>query len=343
MKKALIHYFSGTGNSLMAAKYLGNQEELSEYEFTFHAIENGQCGHLKDYSLHLFFFPVYATSVPHIVTKYIHSLEDGGMAKTVVISTNGKISTRIRDGYQGWALHQARICLKLRHYDVIMSDTLDLPFNVCNVAPPRNKDANQIIMEEGLKPLNRIANRIAKEQTYHRSILPINFLWSIPFGIAYYFIGRRGFGKLFAADNSCNHCNRCVKECPVHTIQSDGKRIRWGFRCEGCLRCINNCPQKSIQTSSIRLLVILVPMIMNPFNLLYPVLKDRFFNHTTPIITDIIRVLYSVTSLVLLWLILDQCINILSRFAFFRKLFGFGHTQFFGRYHANKIKAAKKV
>ena len=338
MKKALIHYFTGTGNSLVAAEQLTKEECLCDYEFTFHPIEKGNRNDIKDFSLHLFFFPVFATSVPHIVRKYIHNLEPGNMAKAVVISTNGKISTRFRDGYQGWALHQARICLKAKHYDVVLSETLDLPYNVTIVAPPRNDKVNKIILREGLKPLSIIANRITEQQSYHRRIFLANFLWCIPFGVLYSLFGRRGFGKLFGADASCNQCKQCVRECPVKAIRSDGRSIRWKLNCEGCLRCINSCPKHAIQTSTVRLIVMLGAMFLNPFYLIYPNVKDRISADFTPFAVHMIEAIYYVFSVLLFWFLLDQLIIFLSRFTVFRKIFGFGHTRFYGRYHAKKIK-----
>lgn len=41
MPKTLIHYFSGTGNSLLAAKQLSRELEKYGYESQLNAIENG--------------------------------------------------------------------------------------------------------------------------------------------------------------------------------------------------------------------------------------------------------------------------------------------------------------
>ena len=333
MKKVLVHYFSGTGNSLKAAKQLAKEECLSEYEFTFHPMEKGQCN-IKDYSMHIFFFPVYATSVPHLVRKYIHQMEDGNSATAIIISTNGKISTHIRDGYQGWALHQARLYLKLKHFDVKISDTLDLPHNITNVMPPRKENVNQYILTQGLQPITQIAQKIAEQKTYHRSIFPLNFLWSIPFGILYSIFGRRGFGKMFAADSTCTQCKICVNQCPAHIIKSNNKSIRWGWNCEGCMRCINSCPQKSIQTSTLRALIMLVSLVANPLNLLYPYVAEKWNAMFDGIGVHIVAIVYPILAFLILWVVIDCLFMLLSNFSIFRKIIGFGHTKFFGRYQA---------
>lgn len=332
MNKALIHYFSGTGNSLMAAKELIKEENLKEYEFTLHNIEKGQCSSLDEYSLHIFFFPVYATSVPHIVRKYIRKMEDGKNTKTVIIATNGKINTKIRDGYQGWALHQARLYLTIKHYDVFLSDTLDLPHNITIAFPPRNETANQNIISQGLKPLAKIAQKISEQTISHRRIFILNFLWSIPFGIVYSIIGRRFFGKLFAADSSCNQCQLCVKQCPAKIIKTNGKRIRWGWNCEGCLRCINSCPKRSIQTSTLRVLLMIVALAANPFYFFYSTVKKEWHQLFGNFGIHIFDEIYSILAILLFLFIVDWLIAILSNIRIFRKITGIGHTRLFGRY-----------
>lgn len=53
--------------------------------------------------------------------------------------------------------------------------------------------------------------------------------------------------KPFFAEDSCNGCGLCMRNCPAHAITlRDGKPV-WAAQCFQCLRCINECPQQSIQ------------------------------------------------------------------------------------------------
>lgn len=336
MQKAIIHYFSGTGNSLLAARTLA--KGLTEYDITYHAIEKGKPDHIDLYQLHIFFFPVYATSVPHIMRKYIAGLSRGKGTKAAVISTNANVSTQSRDGYQGWALHQARLCLKKRGYDVFFSDTLDFPHNLTIVFPPTKDSTNQILIRKATEAILPIAEKISAGITYHRGFFYPNIIWSIPFGILYTVIGRRLFGKLFAADGSCNKCGLCAQQCPAKVIKVKNKRLSWGWSCEGCMRCMNICPKSSIQTSTVRLLLVIVATVANPLYYLYKKYLLEYVMELGNISTAVISGIIWLLLLMLFTGILDLALYYLSYIPVIRKILGFGHTKFLGRYHAKKYE-----
>ena len=53
--------------------------------------------------------------------------------------------------------------------------------------------------------------------------------------------------KPFFAEDRCNGCGLCIRNCPAHAITlRDGKPV-WAAQCFQCLRCINECPQQAIQ------------------------------------------------------------------------------------------------
>lgn len=77
MGKVLIHYFSGTGNSLLAAEQIGAELRKYDWKLAFHPVEKGFPNNIGSFGLHIFFFPIYATAIPHIMLKYIHGLPVG--------------------------------------------------------------------------------------------------------------------------------------------------------------------------------------------------------------------------------------------------------------------------
>lgn len=338
MQKALVHYFSGTGNSLLAAKQICEELAKYEYEITFHAIENGLCDNLDSYNLHIFFFPIYATSVPHIMRKYMLNLPSGNKTKAVVISTNGKVSTHFRDGYQGWALHEARLYLKLRNYDVFFSETLDYPHNITVAFPPRGKKYNQIIISQVQKKIAAIAQKIAEGQKYHRKFFWPNIIWSIPFGILYTIFGRRFIGKLFAADSKCNSCKLCAKKCPVKAIDASQRQMRWRWNCEGCLRCINNCPKKAIQTSTLRIIAFIIASCVNPFFLIYKYIPDWFDQSLGKAGYAIFSSVLDIVLVIMFFILLDWVIYGMAYIPMLNRATSWGHTRLFGRYRAEEFE-----
>lgn len=336
MPKILIHYFSGTGNSLLAAKILVKELEGYGYVPVFQNIEDRIYGNSNDFDIHIFFFPIYATAIPHIVAKYIHSIPDGKKAKTAIISANGRISTRFRDGYQGWALHQARFYLLLRNYDVFFSDTLDFPHNVTIGIPPRNRKYNQQIISQASAKIPKIAENIARRKKSHRNILLFNFIWSIPFGILYSFIGRRFIGKLFASDSKCNSCGFCARKCPARTVRMVDKKPNWNWNCEGCLRCINNCPKQAIQVSLVRLLVLVWLSVASPLFLLNRLIPAEFYNNMGNAGSIILNITIYIVPTLLFFIILDYSIFRLSFLPILGKIMSWGYTKAYGRYSADK-------
>lgn len=330
---ALIHYFSGTGNSLHAAHLIGNELALHGFEPIFHAIEDGLYKGNPQVDLHLFFFPIYATSVPHIMCKYIRRLPAGKRAKAAVISTNGRISTHFRDGYQGWALWQARLLMYIKKYDVFFSDTLDYPHNMTAFFPPRSIQNNQKIIEIILPKIRIISEKIIRNQIYHRKFFLPNIIWSLPFGYLYSLIGRRIIGKLYIADIHCNHCGVCAKKCPVHAIKIVHGHVHWKWNCEGCMRCINICPQKAIQVSFLRLLALIPAAFFNPLFKIYRLIPASFFQNIGSVGKIAFKVIIDVVLFFLFFAIIDIILRFLSGIPFFKPITDFSLTKFYKRYY----------
>jgi Pyruvate/2-oxoacid:ferredoxin oxidoreductase delta subunit len=269
--------------------------------------------------------------------KYICRLPNSQKVNAAVISTNGKISTRIRDGYQGWALHQARLYLKFKNYEVFFSDTLDYPHNITVVIPPRKQKANQNIIAKASERIALIAGKIAKGEKFHRPFFWPNIIWSIPFGILYSIIGRRFIGKMLVVDSKCNSCKLCAKQCPVKAIDDSHSRIRWRLNCEGCLRCFNSCPKHAIQVSILRALFVFGATFINPLLLIperIPVLLFQSLGNTWYVIFNtLIGLILTIVILV----VLDWLIYMGSRVPIIGKIAALGHTKLYGRYHAKQF------
>lgn len=338
MQKVLIHYFSGTGNSLLAAKQLSNELKKYGYDVVFHPVEDGAYNNHDAYSLHIFFFPIYATAVPHIMLKYLRNLPNGRNVQAAVISTNGRISTRFRDGYQGWALHQARLFLKLKNYDVFFSDTLDYPHNITVGIPPRNEKNNQKIIELAADKIAPMAEKIANGQKLHRGFFLPNIVWSVPFGILYTLFWRRFIGKMFAADSTCNSCKLCVKQCPVKGIRVCNGQIRWGWNCEGCLRCINSCPKHAIQTSALRALAIIGAAFINPQPLIAGIFPVWLAQSTRNVGYSIFNILTEILLYIFVVMLLDWIIYKISFMPILKIVASWGVTRLYGRYSAKSFE-----
>ena len=70
MKKTVIHYFSGTGNTAHAAYVLG--DALTEKGWSVEYVHiNIKSDTEKNADLHIFMYPVFALSFPYGFLRYI--------------------------------------------------------------------------------------------------------------------------------------------------------------------------------------------------------------------------------------------------------------------------------
>lgn len=335
MPKAIFHYFSGTGNTFHVAQKIAETLHKAGYETEYDRIEEAHASQKREADLHLFLFPVYAFAVPHIMRQYIRKLPAGTGEKTVVLSTNGRISVKTRDGYEGQALMQARRMLQRRGYNVFLTDTLDYPHSITNILnPPRLEAQTEIIRQAGIR-LEKIAEKISKGETSLRVCNMFNHLWSWPFGWLYSLIGRRFLGKCYVADHTCTSCGRCAKVCPVQAIQMRSKKPRWKWNCEGCERCINSCPVNAIQTSAIRGGLMIGLMFYNPlFWRVFSFFSESAYKMLGNVGGWIFANVVGLSMYCIVFYLLDKLLFLLERIPGLRRLFELAHTKKFRRYLA---------
>jgi ferredoxin/flavodoxin len=340
MQKILIHVFSGTGNTYHAAvklaEFLGNDADVTIYQ-----IENKEVVAPEQYDLNIFMFPIYATAVPAIMYRYMRKLKKN-QSKAVMISTNGRISHSFRDGYQGWALHEARWLLALKGYKVFFSETLDYPHNItCGIPALSEAACTEIIVRADTR-LAECAEAIKSGTNFQRRFFYPHIIWSMFFGLLYSCIGRIFFGRLFVADNKCTHCGFCAKACPAGAIKVTAKTVFWNWKCEGCLRCFNICPQKAIQISAVKMILMIMAIFINPLYSLIPLFKDIYHSLQLPAAGRLGQGILAVFLYFLFILILDIILTQLCRVRFFRSIISFGHTRFLARYFQKSLLKSLK-
>ena len=332
--QARFHVFSGTGNTMHAAKQfvalLGERGFQSEIlEIDRHTEPPGQARDVE-----IFMFPVYATGVPQLMQAYLRRFRDGGQVRAAVISVNGRISLKFRDGYEGQAPLQARRILKRRGYDVFLTDTLDYPHNVTNFIPPSRQRKQEAIIDLAQTWLVSIANRLARGERSIRKCHILNQAWTWVFNLLYIHIGRRFMGKLFITDAKCNACGTCARACPTGAIRMARRRPRWNWSCQGCERCINICPRRAIQTSAVRLIALIAACFYNPLYTVYrliPQAVQKAFGSPGWIIANL--ALGAVFYIALVYL-LDKVLFLLQMIPGLRRVLELSHTSLFGRYQA---------
>ena len=226
----IVFCFSGTGNSLFAAKNISKTLENCEIVSMTRSINLS-----KQYDSIGFVYPTYYWGMPKIVIKFIESLnlENNKDAYYYSIATYG--------GLPGNAIYQLYEILETKHnvklhygQKLKMFANYVIAYDMSkNVGVITNKSTKKLLpIINSIKLKKR--NRVYKFTKIFKSMNE-NFVKNVS-----------NMDKNYSIDDSCNYCFICVKVCPVKNIEIIENKPIFKNNCEQCVACIQFCPQKAI-------------------------------------------------------------------------------------------------
>ena len=230
MAKNIIFCFSGTGNSLAAAKKLARQ--LDDCEVVFMKGEFTPAAHYERMG---FVLPCYAGGAPKPALEFLAKLPLNGDSADYVFSV---ITCNVNGGDASHMLNKALVQKGLRlHY----AKTVRMVGNYVVQYPiPGNVEE---LLQKADAQLRTIAEEIKqKDETKpHRQHL---------YYTAFYGIGNQFFHykeKQLRASDACTGCGLCAQLCPVGNIAMQaGKPEFLHKNCTNCLACLHWCPMAAI-------------------------------------------------------------------------------------------------
>lgn len=316
MKRALIHYFSGTGNTYHMVNVIGDRIKQQGYEVVYQNIESENKEQLNDFILHIFAYPIYGFGTPSIALRYIKSLK----------SVEGRKASIICSCYknEGQSLTHVTSILKRKGYDVFLTDIGIYPHNWTQIANPVDEKTQRKVFEDTDNRIVELADKITDFQVSMRkcSILNLALSWFI--FIIFSLLGRRILGKTFIADSSCITCGKCKEVCPAKSIYLSKCKIKWNWKCENCQRCINICPKQSIQTSPIRL----ITFVLFEIAMLFFLMGINQYYELSLLVNTFLYVLL----FLIITFFMDISMNALEKIQIVRKLFEYSYTKKYRRY-----------
>lgn len=237
----MIFYFSGTGNSLHAAKTLAealNTELISMPD----ARRSGRMKFCSQPGEPIgFVFPVYAWDVPCLVTEFVRAaeIETQPGAHVFAIFTCGANTGETFAKFKQ-TLREKGITLAAA-YDLVMPDN----YIVMLKAPPAEKQREMLAKAD--QRLQTIRENVAagkREISIEAKNPPKLFSGLLSWGFNTFAMGT----KKFYATEKCTKCGLCEKICPLGVIAVGAEGPAWkAGACAKCLACINRCPVQAIE------------------------------------------------------------------------------------------------
>jgi Pyruvate/2-oxoacid:ferredoxin oxidoreductase delta subunit len=236
--KTIIYYFSGTGNSLAAARIICRH--LGDCELVPIASLPGTCMDSIPAADRVgIVCPVYDLGLPSIVAGFVQRLDLSRAGYSFAVLTMG--------GFGASALHQLDdlvFARSRRHLDAAF--TVKMVGNFVPLYEPAKGTRREKILTDAEKRLDEIAAKIDMGLTMQPGSAVLTGLLK-RFMYDGFIRQIHDADKNFLADEKCTSCGTCAEVCPVHNIDMVEGRPVWKHHCELCCACIHLCPVEAIQ------------------------------------------------------------------------------------------------
>ncbi len=268
--KAYVTWFSGTGNSLWAAKQLA---ALLEAECVPMAHNQAQrVGPDTDSDLVVLVFPVYNHLIPYLVQRFIQQLPSLADKTIYAVCTYGDspgvsleyLQRRIAE--KGGTL-SGGFAVKMPYNYISPSGSLRSvfqPFRLREISPDTQeqlfaaaqekladialyiKAGRRGTLETEYERIERLAERLNLRNTLQKRF------WLHKAG----YHGKTKMTSVecvqlmdagFFTTEACMGCQTCARICPVHNISFANGKPHWSHRCEQCFACLQWCPAQALQ------------------------------------------------------------------------------------------------
>lgn len=234
MSKNIIFVFSGTGNSLWAAKEIA--KELKDCEIATMGAR-GKSSLPGGYDSIGFVYPTYAGGMPKRVKEFVShlDLQNNRDSYFFAVATCGRVSKAQN------VVTQMRHLLKHKGIKLSYGERLDMFSNYVvgyemrdTVREEADRSAADIKpMKKSIKlHMTNGGNNILTP----RQLTSMGFMHIVP-----------NMDKNFNVSDACTSCGICQKVCLMNNIKLEkGGMPCFGHHCEQCLACIQSCPSKAI-------------------------------------------------------------------------------------------------
>ena len=234
--KTIIYYFTGTGNSLAAAKKIA--ASLGDCELVPIASLQKITGDITPPAERVgILCPVYFSGLPSMVALFAGHLDLTAAKYVFAVVTHG-------GGGGSAALHQLDSMLRKRRLDAGFE--VAMPGNyILMYSSPTGKKQEEILARADAQ----IAGITGPVTRCERRALPSSLITRLLHALIYPWFRSHVHtdDKKFTVTNKCTSCGSCAAICPADYIEMVDGRPVWKHHCELCCGCFHLCPAGAIQ------------------------------------------------------------------------------------------------
>ncbi len=238
MSKNRIYYFSGTGNTLAAAKQIA--DILPDTELISIAdLQRGESVDFGDAESVGIFHPVYCFGVPTLVMKFLERIRKPEQQPYVYsLCTSGGM------------LGSAHLIMeqKLAKQGIRLNAYFHIPMPSNYIPLTKDQSPNRInrLLKEAERRLKNVGQLILDRKS-HRPlhVFPLDMIGELVGTKAVSYMA--DYDKYFWLTEDCNSCGICQKICPASNIIMMNGMPTWRGHCEQCMACLQWCPKQAVQ------------------------------------------------------------------------------------------------
>lgn len=244
----MIIYFSGTGNTAMAARLLGKQlgdEDIRKMDAKMLLHPETcilKCPGKGTGERIIWAFPTYSWGIPPVVVNYMVNVS----ADESVKNARHYMLTTCGDDI-GYADRQWRKLMGAKGWNAAGAFAVQMPNTyVCmkgfDVDSPELENEK---LSEAPKAIEKIAKAI--RDGGEDILIRKSFSWIKTHLIYPGFCKHAMSPKPFHFTDACISCGKCAASCPMENIGMKDGHPEWHDRCAMCLRCYHICPVHAVE------------------------------------------------------------------------------------------------
>lgn len=232
----MVCYFSGTGNSQLAAKKIA--EAIGDQLISINLLlKSGVKEVLRSESPLVFVAPTYAWRLPHVVEQWIRDSKFEGNTKAYFILTCG-------DGCGNAAAYAQALCQQ-KGFQFCGLASIVMPENYVAMFPVPSQREAEAILQKAEPQFLAIAKNIKAGRTL--SGTAVSVLGRLESGcVNTLFYAMVVKDKGFTVSDRCIACGKCAERCPLNNVVLQSGKPLWGGNCTHCMACIGGCPTEAI-------------------------------------------------------------------------------------------------